>query len=248
MSQRLLNKVAVVTGASRGIGRAIVTRFLQEGAKVAVFARTRSLLDELAETAPARVLPVEGDVTSLSDLSRLQAATTRRFGNVDVVVSNAGVALKVPFAECTAESVQQQFDVNFMGAIHTVRAFLPTFAPGGSILFVTGNVERPGIEGLGLYNASKAAVRALAFSMSSELAPRDIRVNCICPGPLRTGFWEAAGITSARMKQALYKRPKPTDDDGRPEDVAETAVFLCTDASRHIRGQELIVDGGSARS
>lgn len=246
MPERLLNKVAVVTGAGRGIGRAITERFLAEGAKVVVFARTRAELEEVAREAPARVLIVDGDVANQEDIEQLVAATTRKFGHVDILVPNAGIARAFPFAESTAESVHEQFNVNFLGALWTVHAFLPHLAAGSSVVFITAFLTRVGYSGLSSFSASKAALASLTRTLSAELAPRRIRVNAIAPGPIATTLWENLGYSAKALKQTtaeLNERLVPSEF-GRPEDIAETALFLASDAGRNVHGQELVVDGG----
>ncbi len=250
MAERLLNKVAVVTGAGSGIGKSIAEQFLNEGAKVVVFGRDRERLQAVAETAPARVLVVDGDVTQAADLRQLVAATTRRFGKIDVLIPNAGIARVVPFAECNAETVAEQFDVNFMGALQTVRAFLPNLNANSSVIFMTAFVARTAVPGLSVFNASKAALKALALSLATELAPNRVRVNCIAPGPTETSLWNNAELAPETLKQLAddFKNRLIPQSFGQPNDIAETAVFLASDASRNIHGQEIVVDGGHAVS
>ena len=246
MAERLLNKVAVVTGAGSGIGRAIAEQFLNEGAKIAVFSRTRSQLEEIEELAPARVLVVDGDVTNSADLEQLAAATARRFGNVDVLVPNAGIARVVPFAECTQERIQEQFDVNFTGAFQTVRTFLPHLNRNSSVLFITTFLTQVGFPGLSIYNASKAALKSLTQTLALELADQKIRVNCIAPGPIATPLWGKVGLSENVLKQTAetINQKLIPGKFGQPEDIAEAAVFLASDASHNIFGQEIVVDGG----
>ena len=248
MPERLLNKVAVVVGASRGIGRSIAERFIDEGAKVAVFARDRPRLIEVADAAPARVLVVPGDVRRADDLRELATTTIRRFGNVDVFVHNAGMIRPLPIAQSTPQEVSEVFEVNFMGALHGVRAFLPHLNPRASLIFVTTFPGSVGLPGWSTYNASKGALKSLAQSLAAELSPRKIRVNCIAPGPTRTSFWEK--IQTAKKGRDSAKgnsgRGRPAGDMGRPEDVAETTLFLASDLAAHISGQEIVVDGGQS--
>lgn len=246
MAARLLNKVAVITGASSGIGRSIAETFLHEGAKIAIFARSRGKLEEIEARAPARVLVVEGDVTRGEDLAGLVAAATRRFGGVDVLVPGAGIARVVPFAESTPEAVREQFDVNFTGALETARLFLPHLNRNASVLFITAFLTQVGFPGLAIYNAGKAALKSAAQTLALELAGRKIRVNCIAPGPIATPLWGKLGLPEDVLQQTAGKISERLIPGkfGRPEDVAETAVFLASDAAANIYGQEIVVDGG----
>lgn len=149
MQNRLENKIAVVTGASSGIGRSIVESYVAEGAKVVAFARNQEALDVLAAAYPDKVLAVAGDVTQAADLQRLVEESIKAFGGIDILVPNAGIARVVSFAESTAEACNTQFSVNLFGAIKTVRLFLPHIRRGGSVQFIhhlpdPGRFPRPG--------------------------------------------------------------------------------------------------------
>lgn len=246
MTNRLFNKVAVVTGASSGIGRSIAEHFLNEGAKVVVFARRSELLEELEARYPARTLVVDGDVTSEIDLQRLSEATQRRFGRVDILVPNAGLARVIPLEASSRAAIDETFDVNFHGALQTVRAFLSELSEGAAIIFVTTFLTQVGFPGLAAYSASKAAVKSLAQTLAVELGPRGIRVNSIAPGPIDTPIWSQVGLDEAQLEGVagqITQRLIP-GAFGKPEDIAETAVFLASDAARNILGQEIVVDGG----
>ncbi|WP_417385263.1 SDR family NAD(P)-dependent oxidoreductase [Gimesia sp.] len=246
MSDRLFNKVAVVTGASSGIGHAIAEFYLNEGAKVVAFARRVELLEELEARFPARTLVVDGDVTSASDLNRLSSATERRFGRVDILVPNAGLARVIPIEDSTREAINETFDVNFHGALQTVRTFLPVLNEKAAIIFITTFLTQVGFPGLAAYSASKAALKSLAQTLAAELGPRGIRVNSIAPGPVATPLWDSVGLNPEQLKsvaQTVSSRLIP-GKFSQPEEIAEVAVFLASDAARNIFGQEIVVDGG----
>lgn len=248
VSQRLLNKVAVVIGASRGIGHSIAQRFIDEGAKVTLFARDRSRLTAVADASPARALVVSGDVRLTADLQELADTTVRRFGSVDVLVHTAGMAPALPIADCTPAAVDELFDVNFMGAVQSVRVLLPHLNRRASLIFLTTFPGTAAVPGWSAYNASKGALKAFAQSLSAELAARRIRVNCIAPGPTRTKFWDhpSAAATADNADSAKLRSRHRPGDMGRPDDVAETALFLASDFAAHISGQEIVVDGGQS--
>jgi NAD(P)-dependent dehydrogenase (short-subunit alcohol dehydrogenase family) len=246
MPGKLENKTAVITGASSGIGKSIAQHFLAEGARIAIFARTEEALKALAATAPDRVLVVPGDVTCAADIRRLVAATVDRFGSVDAVVPNAGIARVVPFADSTEEVIAQQFGVNFVGAAQTVRAFLPHIHVGGTVLFITTFLTQVGLPGVSIYSASKAALKSLSQTLAAELAPRGIRVNSIAPGPIATPLWGTVGLSPEQLQTlgaSVTARLFPGQFGGA-EDIAQTAVFLASDAAKNIYGQEIVVDGG----
>lgn len=246
MNGRLEDRVAVVTGASSGIGRAIVERYVAEGARVVAFGRNAEALNELAAASPGRVIGVSGDVTCGEDLVRLVDETVKAFGGVDIVVPNAGIARVVSFEESTREAFETQFSVNLFAAAETVRLFLPHIRRGGSVQFITTFLTQVGFPGLAIYSASKAALKSLAQTLAAELAPRGVRVNSIAPGPIATPLWGTVGLPPevlGTVAQSINSRLM-NGEFGKPGDIAETSVFLASDGARNIYGQDIVVDGG----
>lgn len=244
--KRLDGKTAVVTGASSGIGRAIVERFVAEGAKVFAFARNTEALKALEAEHPGEVIAVTGDVTRQEDLQRLVDTVLGSTDAIDILVPNAGIARVVSFADSTADAFSEQFSVNFFAAAETARLFVPHIRKGGSIQFITTFLTQVGFPGLAIYSASKAALKSLSQTLGAELAPQGIRVNAIAPGPTATPLWGMVGLPddvlgavaekiNARLMQGAF---------GQPEDIAETSVFLASDGAKNIYGQEIVVDGG----
>lgn len=244
--KRLEGKIAVITGAGSGIGRSMVERYVAEGAKVVAFARNGYSVQALEAANPGKVIAVSGDATIEADLQRLVQSTLDGFGPIDILVPNAGIARVVSFEDSDAKAFAEQFSVNFFGAAETARLFVPHIREGGSIQFITTFLTQVGFPGLAIYSASKAALKSLSQTLAAELAPKGIRVNSIAPGPIATPLWAAVGLPpdtldavaakiSARLMQGKF---------GQPEDIAETSVFLASDAARNICGQEIVVDGG----
>lgn len=246
MQNGLNGKIAVVTGASSGIGRAIVERYVAAGARVVAFARNAAALQELVAAHPGQVVAVAGDVTRADDLQRLVDETVKAFGGVDIVVPNAGIARVVPFADSDAAAFATQFSVNLFGAVETVRRFLPHIRQGGSVQFITTFLTQVGFPGLAIYSASKAALKSISQTLAAELAPRGIRVNSIAPGPIGTPLWGTVGLPADVLGTvaAGINARLMTGGFGAPQDIAETSVFLASDGAKNIFGQEIVVDGG----
>jgi NAD(P)-dependent dehydrogenase (short-subunit alcohol dehydrogenase family) len=243
---RLEGKVAVVTGGNSGIGLATAKRFADEGAKVAISGRSRKTLDEAVKTIGNGVLAVQADVANLADVDKLYAEVAEKFGKIDVLFVNAGIAKFVPFAETSESTYDEQFDINIKGAYFTIQKALPLLNDGASIILNTSVADSKGTAGASAYSATKAALRSLARTTANELAPRGIRVNTVAPGPIVTPIFERTGLPREAMEQFAKEiiEQVPMKRFGQPEEVAGAVAFLASQDASYITGVELNVDGG----
>lgn len=242
----LEGRVAVITGGSSGIGLATAKLFQQAGAKVAISGRNQQSLDQaLRELGPGTVA-VRSDVSKLGDLDKLFAVVSEKLGRVDVLFANAGIAKFAPVSDVSEEAYDETFDINVKGVFFTVQKAIPFLNDNASIILNTSFVNQAGVPTTSVYAASKAAVRSLARGISSELAIRGIRVNVVSPGPIATPLYEKLGLPKEAVDAfaANIVSQVPLKRFGKPEEVAETALFLASSASSYITGVELNVDGG----
>lgn len=230
----LSREVAVVTGASRGIGRATALRLVAAGARVVAFSRSRDALDELVASDPERLHGVSGDVARQDDVARLFEETAARFGSCTMLVNNAGSVDPKPLVETTREEWDATFATNVTGTFLTIRHALPGMLAAGrgsivnvaSISGVAGPTKFPGFVS---YCSAKGAVILLTESLASELRDTPIRINAVSPGSVDTAMWaRVSGGSPADMT---------------PEEIAETILFLLSERSRPINGQNLHVYG-----
>lgn len=246
---RLQEKVAVITGGSSGIGLATAHAFVQEGAKVVITGRRQSALDDAVTKLGSQAIGIQGDVSSRSDLERLFAATEERLGKIDVLFVNAGIAPMVPFVDSDEALFDKIFNINAKGVYFTVQWALPHMNDGASVILNASVTGQIGLPNLSIYSASKAAVRSFARTMSTELAPRRIRVNAISPGLIETPIFAKTGLSSeevATFDQFIAMRA-PSGRLGKPEEIAQTVLFLASEDSSYAVGAEFTIDGGLAQ-
>jgi NAD(P)-dependent dehydrogenase (short-subunit alcohol dehydrogenase family) len=236
---KLHGKVAVVTGASTGIGFAIAKRFVDEGAFVFITGRRQEELDEAVKAIGSNVVGVRGDVSKLQDLDRLYE-TVKAKGKIDVLVANAGTGEFAPLAGLTEEHFDKLFDLNVKGTVFTVQKALTLINEGGSIVLIGSVASVKGTSAFGTYGATKAAVRNLVRTWTMELKDRRVRSNVLSPGPIKTPLVDLQPPEAiARMLTTI-----PMGRMGEPDEVAKAAVFLASDDSSFVTGIELFVDGG----
>jgi NAD(P)-dependent dehydrogenase (short-subunit alcohol dehydrogenase family) len=236
---QLHGKVAVVTGASTGIGFAVAKRFVDEGALVFITGRRQEELDEAVKAIGSNVVGVRGDVSKLQDLDLLYE-TVKAQGKIDVLVANAGTGEFAPLASLTEEHFDKLFDLNVKATVFTVQKALTLINDGGSIVLIGSVASVKGTPAFGIYGATKAAVRNLVRTWTMELKDRRIRSNVLSPGPIRTALVDQQPPEAiARMVATI-----PMGRMGEPDEVAKAAVFLASDDSSFVTGIELFVDGG----
>ena len=238
---RLDGKVALVVGGASGIGLAIVERFTAEGADVHFTGRRQTELDAVAARTGAH--PICADAGLVDDLKTVAAMLGEAAGRIDVLVLNAGTSASNRIEDVTIEDFDLQMDLNVRSLVFAVQAALPLMTSGASIVLVGSVAGQIGTPGYSVYNASKAAVRSLARTLTAELAPRGIRVNTVSPGPTDTAMFDAV---SDEVRSGLAAAI-PLGRLGRPEEVAAAALFLASAESSFVTGAEIPVDGGLAQ-
>lgn len=244
MQGKLVGKVAVVTGASKGIGAEIARHLAAAGAKVVVnYASSREGADKVVadiEVAGGQAIAVQGNVAEQADIDRLFEETVKAFGKVDVLVNNAGIYAPAPIGQITAEHFHRHFDLNVLGLILTSQSALPHFpSEGGVIVNTSSVVAKLCPPNIAVYNASKAAVDAVTRTFSRELAGRNIRVNSVNPGLIAT-----EGTHSSGFVQDGNDEVPGMGKVGKPEHVASAVVFLACDDSAWMSGETMYLTGG----
>jgi 2-hydroxycyclohexanecarboxyl-CoA dehydrogenase len=242
----LEDKIAIVTGAGQGIGRAIADKLAAEGATVVV-----TDLDEASAKQTAAGLPgavaIRADVTGRQDVQAAVDRVMQQFGRVDVLVNNAGWDKASPFVDSDPADWDRAIAVNLYGVLHTCKAVLPIMAGqgGGAVVNLGSDAGRVGSSGEAVYSAAKGGVIALTKSLAREMARHQVRVNCVCPGPTDTALF--ASFAGPKLREALTKAI-PFRRLGQPADVANVVAFLASDEAAFVTGQTLSVSGGLTMS
>ena len=245
---QLHGRLAVVTAGTAGIGLAIAERFLAEGAEVVVTGSNPQRAALAAQRLGDRAHVMVGDASDLGDLDALADAVRALGRPVDVLVANAGRdAAATPVSDVTPEQFDFVSGLTFRGTFFTTQRIAPLLRDGATIVLVGSIAGNEGGVGHSIYNASKAAVRSLARSLTSELAPRGIRANVVSPGPTATDGFSAFIGGSDDIERAVVGQI-PVGRIGRPDEVAAAVLFLASDESSYIAGAELIVDGGMTQA
>jgi len=248
MSKKLLGKVAVVTGASKGIGAAIAKHLAAEGAAVVVnYSSSKDAADRVVSDitkSGSRAIAVQANVAKPDDIKRLFAETKQAFDKLDILVNNAGVYEFAPLENVTPEHFHKQFDLNVLGLTLASQEAAKHFgASGGSIINISSVVSHSPVATGSIYSATKAAVDAITKSLAKELGPRNIRVNAINPGMVETEGLRGAGIAESDFRKTVESQT-PLGRIGQPDDIAPAAVFFASSDSSWITGETLTISGG----
>jgi 3-oxoacyl-[acyl-carrier protein] reductase len=248
MSKKLAGQVAVVTGASKGIGAGIARALTDEGAPVVVnYSSSKQGADRVVEEIAARggkAIAVQGDVSKQADIERLFSATKKAFGRLDILVNNAGVYELGPLEGVTEDLFHKHFNLNVLGLLLTTKEAVKHMGPeGGSVINIGSSASSLRPANSTVYTATKAAVDAITGVLAKELGPRKIRVNSINPGMIETEGVHAAGFVGSDF-QKMVETQAPLGRIGQPDDIAPTAVYLASSDSKYMTGETLLVSGG----
>ncbi len=245
---KLAGKVAVVTGASKGIGASIAKGLAAEGASVVVnYASSKEGADRIVAEITAKggkAIAVQGDVAKAADVQRIFAETKKAFGQLDVLVNNAGVYQFTPLEEITEEQFHRLFNTNVLGLLLATQEAAKHFSPdGGSIINIGSTVTAVNPPASSIYTATKGAVDSITHVLAKELGPRKIRVNAINPGMVETEGVHTAGFIGSDFQKQLESQT-PLGRIGQPDDITPIAVFLASSDSGWLTGETLLASGG----
>lgn len=245
---QLQNKVAVVTGGNSGIGYATAQEYLAQGAKVLITGRKQAAVEQAVKTLGNGADGFIADQGKLQDADALAKYVADKYGKIDILFVNAGIAAFSAFAEVSEAQFDDIMDINFKGAFFTTQKLLPLVKDGGVIIYLSSVNALAGMPGTAVYGASKAAMNSLTRTLARELASRNIRVNAVNPGPIRTEILGKDGRTAAEV-DAMYNSIQgsvPLQRIGDSVEVAKLVAFLSSDNARFITGSEVNIDGGLA--
>ena len=238
------NKTIVITGGTSGIGLATAKELASKEATVIITGRHKESVE--TESKSIGAMGIVSDQSDLNQVKTLAAEVKTQFEKVDVLFINAGIAAFSPVSMITEEHFDAIMDINFKGALFTLKEFIPILNEGASVIFLSSINAYNAMENTAVYAASKAALNALAKVAATELAPRGIRVNVVSPGPINTPLWGKLGIEEEQLAQtaAFIQSKVPLRKFGTSEEIAKTVIFLASDDAAYTTGAEFVVDGG----
>jgi NAD(P)-dependent dehydrogenase (short-subunit alcohol dehydrogenase family) len=244
--QQLTGKTALITGGNSGIGLATAKLFREHGARLVITGRDKMSLAQARSILGDDVLAIQSDAGKLADIESLIQQIQKQFGHLDILFVNAAIAQVAPFEFVTEQQFDDMVTTDFKGVFFTIQKALPLLAKSASIIVTTSITNQMGTPNLSVYAACKAALRSLVQSLGLELIGRGIRINAISPGPITTPMYERFGLPDEVQKaiKAEITHKSPIKRFGAPEEVAKAALFLASDDSSYIVGDEIVVDGG----
>ena len=246
---KLKNKVAVVTGASKGIGAAIAKSLAAEGASVVVnYAASEEAAARVVKAIKdngGNAILVQADISREADIVRLFDETKKAFGKVDILVNNAAHQQYLPIEHVTSDAFHKHFNTNVLGPVLAIQSAIQVFGPeGGNIINISSGASKMPMGGVSLYSSTKAALDAITVALSKELGSKNIRVNSILPGATETEGATNAGVTSGSEAEFMFVANTPLGRRGQPEDIAKAVVFLASEDASWITGEQISVSGG----
>ena len=246
MADRLKNKVAVITGGTTGIGFAAAKRFIDEGAKVIVTGTNEKTLATARAELGDQAEVIASDASNEKDVKALFAHVTEKYGKIDTLFLNAGIARFAPWEDHSEDDFDLQFAINVKGPWLAIKNAIPVLNQGASIIATTSVANKMGMPGASAYAATKAALQQMVRTAAAELSPKGIRVNAVSPGPIETPIFAKTGMPEAEMQEmaAGMQSQIALGRFGTSEEVANVALFLASDESSFVQGQEFVVDGG----
>jgi len=243
---KLEGKIALITGGTSGIGLATARLFREQGAKLVLTGRDAGRITSTAEEFGEDALVLRSEAGKMADIDNLVAQTKAHYGRLDVLFLNAAVANPAPIEHMTEAMFDEVINVNFKGEFFTIQKMLPLMHAGAAIVVTTSVTNRSGSPNFPVYGATKAALRSLVQSLSLALIPQGIRINAICPGPVDTGGFQRLPLppeVHSAVKADICGR-SPIKRFATPEEIAKVALFLGSDDSTYVVGEEIVVDGG----
>lgn len=245
---KLTGKTALITGGTTGIGFATAKLFLEEGARVLITGQNSDRVTSAVNTLGTGVIGVCADVSSVSEMATVAEKIKSEFGTLDILFANAGIAKPMPFQDVDADNIDGQLDVNFKGIVYSIQAVLPFLNNPSSIVMTSTTMIEKGVAGMSIYAATKAAVRSLARTLSAEFAEKGIRVNTISPGLVETPIYSKLGLSEDAVSEwaGQLLANVPASRFGQPEEVAKAVLFLASEGSSYMLGENILLDGGMA--